>query len=876
MKKLNLSHRTFLTNFALQTIFLIFLLVSNISPQVVIKERIEIGGIQTRNNLGKNSSIAYSDSVVSGLIMPKNGILQVQYLYLKYIDPNYEEMPLYSTFNTYFFKNDSTIVDSLALRFQGYMSFPRNFPSCSPSNRRQFDYWDSPPPVYYVDNVFQGDTIKFTYNSDIPLTNEEFEYEIYSATEIWEDTMLVGWDIIFGNYDSCLEEFDNYLNITIEIINEYELIVSVEPEILVPGDTADVIIKKKIPDGTLTDFDTTRTFEVGMLEGCMSGTIIVGSPPDTGSYFYNVHQPIRFAAADSLVGDSAGIVRIRVGLVDSVAELKKGARYRGESAPDDVVKKEAILSSIRKTKYKEQSSTKSDLPLVTDKLLSQVKNTGGVRQKFEYYNKTDNSAFDTLSLYCFYPSFWQTNVFKEDTITIKKYTILLGETKYFQSKRNTSTGELKIEEIEPDENGIPQQQTGTVNGWEWITTDIWIGNPVTVDTCNNCGKKMGVYWEKKYPTNDFIDVPIKRKGKFYNYKIIKMDSLQTGLIRLVGRYWDIDSTYLVTLKAKIENGDSGQIQIKVVKPQKLLSSGQSPSYEKSKDVGNDTINIDSLCIIYGGKYGIPPQIIKGQMFTESAKKNFGGQIGYGFAPSYRYEPFTTQYEPKYKTDPKYNSYYIYDSTYTFPDVPIHFNVQYIDYPTTMNTVWEMIENYSKLVNPDPSVNYYGGRDPETHRVWLGYEVVDTIYTRFSNEFAESYPELTEIQKYDSTNNKMIDYLKYEWTRNDAPAGTKTNIAQTRTASSYGLAQFLYGTARDIDYPEEDVPENINLISYLYLFYETQKKYLQEGVGANIERGNNWPEGYEYSFCRSVYVPRWNTKTIYAKDVIDNSKRFFPQ
>ena len=29
-----------------------------------------------------------------------------------------------------------------------------------------------------------------------------------------------------------------------------------------------------------------------------------------------------------------------------------------------------------------------------------------------------------------------------------------------------------------------------------------------------------------------------------------MDPLQTGLIRLIGRYWTPDSTYLITLKAK--------------------------------------------------------------------------------------------------------------------------------------------------------------------------------------------------------------------------------------------------------------------------------------------------------------------------------------
>ncbi|MBE7476787.1 MAG: hypothetical protein HS131_08650 [Ignavibacteriales bacterium] len=576
------------------------------------------------------------------------------------------------------------------------------------------------------------------------------------------------------------------------------LFVEVSPTELFPGDTADINIKKRLPDGTLTDFDTTQTFEAAMLEGCTLGNILVDDSIDV--YFYDINQPIKFVA--DTTADSTGLVLLRIGLVEEIAMLKS--------------------------------------------------------------NNDEDVLFDCL------PGPPQTSNYAIVQAYINEEpTILLGETKYYQARYKT-VDELMIEEAPVDANGIPYLDGG-------LSEDVWGNNPVTViDTCNDCAKKMGVYWEKKYPTNEFENVPIDVKGKTYNHSIIKMNPLQSGLIRLVGRYWDKDSTYFITLKAKRENGDSAQIQIKIVKPS-MIWNGQNSSFEKAKDVLNNTVNIDSLCIFYGGIHGIPPQLIKGQMFTESAKTYFNSLSDSGFAPSYRFEPFTTQYEPNYKTNPKYNSYYIYDSTYTYPNMPTHYNVQLINYPSQIYTVWDMVKNYSKLVNPNPDVNYYGGRNSTTHRVWLGYTVVDTIYTRIANEFAELYPELTNVQKYDSTNNKMIDFLKNEWTRNDAPKGTKNNIAQTRVASSYGLAQFLYGTARDIGYPKEDVPENINLMNYVYLFYKTQKKYLCDGLGINVESSNNWSEGYEHSFCKWIYDSKWNPyDLVYSKKIINNSKRFFPQ
>jgi hypothetical protein len=426
---------------------------------------------------------------------------------------------------------------------------------------------------------------------------------------------------------------------------------------------------------------------------------------------------------------------------------------------------------------------------------------------------------------------------------------------------------------------VPQQKTGKEGDWEWITSDLWGSNPVSADTCSNCGKKMGVYWEKKYPTKDFITESVKLKKDTVKYSLPKMDDLPAGLIRVLGRYWSADSTYFVKLKAKWNN-DSSAIKIKVKKPVYLDIYKKNTSFQRARDIRNSEINIDSLCILFGGRYGIPPQLIKGQIFTESVKKVFtftDGKSDSGFAPSYRYEPFTEQYNENLKKE-KYNKYYITDSTYTFSDVPTdHQHVMYINYPTSIKTVWDMINEYSKLVNPHPSVNYYGGRNSSTDSVWFGYSV-DKDYSTFAKKIRKEKKNWSNAQIYDSTNKKMIEYLKNEWKPKNSifSKGTINNIAQTRAASSYGLAQFLYGTARDKNYPKDSIPENINSINNLELFYKTQKEYLQGGLSKNVENGNNWAGGYEYSFCRKIYVPKWNSKTTYAQSIIKNSKRFFPK
>lgn len=96
------------------------------------------------------------------------------------------------------------------------------------------------------------------------------------------------------------------------IINPSPLYLAIEPENVAPGDTALIIIKSRLEDGTLIDFPEWQTFELKMIEGCALGKILTGG--DTARYFYDVPQPIKFVA-DSLASGTVGLI---VGLVEEI------------------------------------------------------------------------------------------------------------------------------------------------------------------------------------------------------------------------------------------------------------------------------------------------------------------------------------------------------------------------------------------------------------------------------------------------------------------------------------------------------------------------------------------------------------------------------
>ncbi len=302
----------------LTIVFLLFFscFLSTAIAQVTIKEKIELNGLP-ENNLKKNTSVA------SALIMPSSGKLQVYYAYVNHFD---YPLPDYSTLNSYFFRGDSSKVDSIMPRLaEPTINYETLYDYCygQITYRQVYYYNSSNDPneyLYNVGNVNQGDTVQFTYFSDNIETGDTITYGMTDTVAYYQNGELVGWDVTFGWYDECIFRYINVLQIFVGVMKDYDLLVNIEPEILYPGDTASVVIKKlMLQDSSIVDFDSSQTFEVAKLEGCIWGDIL--AEDSLGAYFYGAHQPIKFVVdtstvvIDSLASDS-GIVKLGVGVIE--------------------------------------------------------------------------------------------------------------------------------------------------------------------------------------------------------------------------------------------------------------------------------------------------------------------------------------------------------------------------------------------------------------------------------------------------------------------------------------------------------------------------------------------------------------------------------
>lgn len=360
---------------------------------------------------------------------------------------------------------------------------------------------------------------------------------------------------------------------------------------------------------------------------------------------------------------------------------------------------------------------------------------------------------------------------------------------------------------------------------------------------------MGVYWEKEKPVWD---------GK------VKKGNLPIGLIRLIGRYWEKGKTYKVKLTAHTQNGNTASIEIEVKKPKKLHNQmkGLKKEMTKYKDIDGTEKNVDEICIKNGGEYGIPPHYLKGQMFMEAGKNTKTGT----FFPSYRYEPYTTQWNKYLKTwSGKF--YFTDKSSADFSDVPNHQNVKYMSYWTTAKTVWEIINENSQLISVS-NPNHYGTRKSDNtmdfdkdNFSWLQNKYDEIL------KIEQARKDLTVTEQIESANSKMATWLKEKWLDGKA----FTEVAQTRCASSYGLLQMLYTTARgDKSFPINEVPEKLNELSLFSHWVEYQSDLL-----GSLSDTNNWTDGFESSF-ESKVVKKWNKASKYPGIYFSNSKLFLPQ
>jgi len=450
--------------------------------------------------------------------------------------------------------------------------------------------------------------------------------------------------------------------------------------------------------------------------------------------------------------------------------------------------------------------------------------------------------------------------------------IMLGETKYFGvMEKTTSDGTThKLAEIPTEYGDEPKWSNVTLtDGWLWIKErHLWGNEPIEVLSKEDSAKSC-VYWESQwFDKSANINQP-----------------LSLGMIRLIGRYWEEgkEEDFKVKFNPAYYHVEL-ETQIKVIKPNKLLSEGESRSYAKTKDVFDKIVNIDSLCIYWGGKSGIPPYMLKGHIAQESAKKDFGGTVGWGFAPSYLYEPYTVQNWKTIIKDKKNNPFYITATTKVDP--PDHQHVKLIPYYSgNPITVWQIVKEHSQLVEDGstPETRMYGTRTHEDTMNYSPYRSIKRTYRGFLDKYEGvtvvgengKKRDMTLSERAAAANQRMIIYLRDEFLFKDGTKGMKNMIAQTRIASSYGFFQALYTTALGWGYDEdsEHLPEDLNEPEVLFSYtVKAYNKYISYEV--EIEN-NNWYNGFEETIKSTVY-PGWNTDKEYPDKTLNNVKRFLPQ
>jgi hypothetical protein len=409
--------------------------------------------------------------------------------------------------------------------------------------------------------------------------------------------------------------------------------------------------------------------------------------------------------------------------------------------------------------------------------------------------------------------------------------ILLGQTKYYYAKEEN--GELKIHEttdpdIEEGDNMV-------------IMEDPVIAN----DAVNN--DKIGVYWDYLKPDGT---------------------GLNDGVIRLIGRYWKEDTTYIVKLHAlQPVDGLSETIEIEVKKPKKL-----GDTHNTANDVHGVSFNIDSLVIYYAGKEGVLPQYLKAMVSVET--------MGF-FDPCYRYELFKdiTELQVKNRAGIRH---YISLAPYRIlssvdkgiPNIPTnHTNVRdastnrinYPGYTTIWNYYWNHIPFYSLYIYPTG--------EPE--------EKWEYFYVAMSNKlFKKKNPnDLTISEKKVTTDS--TDGLFFRWAKSEYQGGIENMIAQTRLSASYGLLQLVYcgGT----EYPQNDSsyrPEDINdhSIGFQYGVKHLINNFNLKSILNGHFSDSTWQGGLEgkYKVAIRSYNGKGERAIQYANVVINRITQFLPK
>jgi hypothetical protein len=574
---------------------------------------------------------------------------------------------------------------------------------------------------------------------------------------------------------------------------------------------------------------------VGIVDGYEYGTLENIATGERGDYLYDISEEVRFIPGEEAVEGSS---KVWIGVVASVPS----------KAPDQMSSKIAASRAASSSQLPSSKKNRDELRRYLIEVYKQQRNFDEIKVS----NTNKQTMVSSVRAPSAQPNMNSSNS-SEEAVSLVGYgqleigasnseEIMLGKTKYFAAvwENPARQDKMVIKEVETSGSGQPAAPTGLISG-------AFADAPVEIVSSG----KSGVYWERKWAS-------INSDGT------ISSGDLPSGMIRVVGRYWEAGKEYKVKLKAS----GGGELEVKVVKPKRLGNK-----YGKARDVFDNEVDVDSLIIANAGKYGIPPQITKAHISVEAATKDFGGDIKKGFAPSYRYEPYTTQND-KYLKDWSGNFFFEDSVSAYFSDVPKHLHVKDRNYYTSVKSVWDVIKEESQLVSSSGGKSY-GKRDVNGKMDFGKYTTIQSKYNSMYKEVIEDTTK-TLTQLADSTNKLMVKYLRDEWKPTyRSEVGAKNMIAQTRAASSYGFLQMLYTTARDeADYKESKVPEKMNEKEFFEEFLVYQRKLLNGRILKNKESEFDWNEGYEMLIKNSIFKI-WNSHPDYPKAVLKEVYNYMP-
>ena len=660
-----------------------------------------------------------------------------------------------------------------------------------------------------------------------PKTYDDEFYSYFDGSILFKDLWFEDWtDLLFENLNCSVYLIpDHYADFP------WSLDVELSPSVISPGDTAQVILKWRNPDGSLENFPDSLLFDVEIMSGYEYGNLFSPDIPFNFDWYYGLTQGFSFVAVDTIDVDSVWVsiwVGKSGGIISGVSQGKPTAMVAQRS------------DQVRIKNFKDRKKpTVNGQPILK---LGNTDNTGGMGYTIEDVE---------------YPPFFMG--FGEVLITEEKpLEIMLGETKYFQARVEPSdTSRLLIEERE--------SPTLTSDG---INEDVWGNEPLEIITGDTTyGKRLGVYWEKEKP-------------------IINSANLPKGLIRLVGRYWHEDSIYQVKLTANY-HGKTASIKIKVIKPTKLGSS-----YGNSVDVFNMDFNLDSTCVVWGGLFGIPPHFLKGHIHHEANLHNGKFKPTYVYEP---YTTQFSDSVIAKTQNPFFVDSMGMGTGACVPNSNgciTHQNVRRYSYPTEPQTVWDMVHRYSQLDSSRSPGGYslYGTRvgGPDGPMWFYGvYDVPQLEYNKYLVHFnrkleVKQYPE-RQTQANNRARDSLIVFLRDEWNGGVAGGikGLANIYAQTRIAASYGLFQVLYINAIELTkqpYPENanNRPEDLNITDSTFaIALRMQKNYLINKLGLNVYTNGNWAKGLERTVMDAVWR-RWNPgKKGYAGEVLQFTLQYLP-